>query len=246
MKSAQLPENAARTTVRLVKRLSDAGAASRRAAGDLVLAGRVTVNGVVVREPGRPTLPEDRVALDGRELAAPGPRHYIMLNKPAGWTCSNADRHADRLAIDLIRLPEPARLFSAGRLDRESEGLLLFSDDGDFVQRLTHPGGGIRKRYFVATDKPLTPAARARLAAGIRDAGESLRALAIEALPEGGYLFTLGEGKKREIRRMAAAVGCRVTTLRRLSVGALELGNLPPGHWRELTPEERAAALRPE
>ncbi|MBQ4106004.1 MAG: rRNA pseudouridine synthase [Lentisphaeria bacterium] len=237
-------ENSAAGTVRLVKRISEAGAASRRAAADLVLAGRITVNGTVVREPGFPTRPEDRVSLDGKELAPPR-KYYIMLNKPPGWTCSNADPHADRLAVDLIRLAEPVRLFSAGRLDRDSEGLILFSNDGDFVQRLTHPGGGIRKRYFVTTAKPLSPAAIDRLTTGIRDDGEMLRAIAIEK-QSAGYLFTLGEGKKREIRRMVAAAGSRVKILRRIAIGALELGPLPPGKWRELSPAECDAALRME
>ena len=237
-------ENSAAGTIRLVKRISEAGAASRRAAADLVQAGRITVNGTVVREPGFPTRPDDRVALDGQELAPPC-KYYIMLNKPPGWTCSNADPHAARLAVDLIQLAEPVRLFSAGRLDRDSEGLILFSNDGDFVQQLTHPGGGIRKRYFVTTTKPLSPAAIDRLISGIRDDGERLRAIAIEKQTN-GYLFILGEGKKREIRRMVAAAGSRVKILRRIAIGELALGSLPPGKWRHLSPAECAAALRTE
>ena len=130
---------------RLVKFLSAAGVASRRAAGDLVKAGRIAVNGRTIREPGFRILPADTVTLDGRPVEPAGRFHYIMLNKPRGYVCTNADPHAPRKAVDLIRLDPPVRLFSAGRLDKESEGMILFSNDGDYVARLTHPRYELRK-----------------------------------------------------------------------------------------------------
>ena len=134
---------------RLVKILSAAGLASRRGAGDLIKAGRVTVNGETVFEPGFRVAPSDRVEYDSVPVLAEERKVYIMLNKPRGYVCTNADPHADLKAVDLIRLTPPLRLFSAGRLDKDSEGLILFSNDGDYVARLTHPRHEILKVYQV-------------------------------------------------------------------------------------------------
>ncbi len=231
---------------RLVKRLAAAGVASRRAAGDLVLAGRVTVNGERVLEPGRRVTAEDRVELDGVLLPEPERKHYIMLHKPRGYVCTNADRFAEKKALDLIRLDPPVRLFSAGRLDKESEGLILFSNDGDFVAALTHPRHEICKEYRVHTARPIPAAQRERLCRGIEEGGERLRARHVEELAPCCYRFILNEGRKREIRRMTAAAGAPTRRLIRLRIGALTLGDLPPGHWRELTPAEAQLARTPE
>lgn len=231
--------------VRLVKYLSAAGVASRRGAGDLVKAGRVKVNGVVVWEPGLPVLPSDRVMLDDVPVGAPEKKHYIMLHKPRNYTCSNHDVHADHLAVELIDLPEPVRLFSAGRLDRDSEGLILFSNDGDFVAHLTHPRNGILKCYDVRTAPALSEEALHKITSGIRDEGDLLRALRAEQRGNGWCRLVLGEGKKREIRRMVAACGAKTLRLKRLAIGRLQLGDLPLGTWRELTPAEVDAALAP-
>ena len=228
-------------TVRLVKFLSSCGVFSRRAAGDAVLAGRVAVNGAVTLNPGLQVTENDEIAVDGKPVAREGRKYYVMLNKPRGYTCSAGDRYAEHLALELIDLP--VRLFSAGRLDRESEGLILFSNDGDFIERLTHPRHAVRKRYVVTVSKPFTDADIRRLTSGITDDGERLAALSVRKLDEKRYMFTLGEGKKREIRRMVAALGAKTLRLKRIAVGNLLLGPLPSGKWRELTPEERDQAL---
>ena len=164
---------------RLVKFLSAAGVASRRAAGDLVKAGRIAVNGRTIREPGFRILPADTVTLDGRPVEPAGRFHYIMLNKPRGYVCTNADPHAPRKAVDLIRLDPPVRLFSAGRLDKESEGMILFSNDGDYVARLTHPRYEIRKTYLVRVTREFTEPELTRIRTGITDGGEHLRVISI-------------------------------------------------------------------
>lgn len=228
-------------TMRLVKYLSSAGAASRRGAGEFVLAGRVAVNGEVTRNPGMQIAPGDRVTLDGKPVTPEPRKYYVMLNKPRGYTCSAADRHAEQLAVDLIDLP--VRLFSAGRLDRDSEGLILFSNDGDFVEQLTHPSHAVCKRYVVTTDRELVPAELKKMCAGIADEGETLRAVSARRCGEKRYTLVLGEGRKREIRRMIASLGAKTLRLKRVAVGNLTLGSLPSGKWRELTPEERAQAL---
>ena len=228
-------------TMRLVKFLSRCGTVSRRGAGDLVLAGRVAVNGTVTLNPGLQVSEMDTVTVDGKPAAQEDRKYYIMLNRPRGYTCSADDRYAEHLALELIDLP--VRLFSAGRLDRESEGLILFSNDGDFIERLTHPRHAVRKRYVVTVSKPFTDADIRRLTSGIVDDGDRLAALAVRKLDEKRYMFTLGEGKKREIRRMVAALGAKTLRLKRIAVGNLTLGPLPAGKWRELTPEERDQAL---
>ena len=218
---------------RLVKFLSAAGVASRRAAGDLVKAGRIAVNGRTIREPGFRILPVEPA----------GRFHYIMLNKPRGYVCTNADPHAPRKAVDLIRLDPPVRLFSAGRLDKESEGMILFSNDGDYVARLTHPRYEIRKTYLVRVTREFTEPELTRIRTGITDGGEHLRVISIAPAGNCLYRIVLNEGKKREIRRLTAAVGAPTLELRRIRIGGLALGDLPQGAFRELTPEEVALTL---
>lgn len=230
----------------LVKFVARSGAASRRAAADLIKAGHVAVNGRTELHPASAVEPEtDIVTLDGRGLEPPAALVYIMLNKPRGYTTSHHDAHAERLAVELIDLPVSGKLVSAGRLDRESEGLLIFSNDGDFIHQLTHPRYGLTKYYRVTADRELTADHRRRIRDGIPDAGELLKAEQIEPL-DGRYCYAivLHEGKKREIRRLLKACGARTLRLERLAVGGVELGSLPPGKWRMLTAQE-VARLRP-
>lgn len=222
---------------RLSKFLSDAGIASRRGADALIAAGRVRINGETVVEPGRPVDSGDTVEFDGKPVrVSAAPKRYILLNKPRGYVTSNADAHADKLARELI--PDSGRLFAVGRLDKNSEGLLLFTDDGDLACRLTHPRYEVHKLYLVTTARVLPPGALEKLRAGIDDAGERLEAVSIVPLGECKFQFELKEGKNREIRRMLAAVGARVSRLRRIALGTLRLGTLPVGVCRDLTAEE--------
>jgi len=231
--------------ISLSKYLAFCGAASRRHAVDLIREGGVTVNGLVERNPAARVAPGAEVVCGGRKILPPARRHYIMLHKPRGYVCTADDVHAAKKALDLIRLSDGARLFSAGRLDKDSEGLLLFSDDGDFVNRLTHPRNGVCKTYEVSMAHMLSPGDRERMLAGIEDAGEILRALRVEHLHGHKYALVLGEGKNREIRRMASALGNEAVRLKRVAVGALKLGPLPCGAWRELSEEEKACAFLP-
>ena len=161
---------------------------------------------------------------------------YIMLNKPVNYTCSASDDHAEHLAVDLIDVPR--RIFSAGRLDRDSEGLIIFSDDGAFIDRLTHPRYGIRKLYHVTVNAPLKDEDLQKMCSGLRDVDGEIRALRVNQIGRNCYSFLLNEGKKREIRRLVKAVGRKVTRLVRVRQGRLELGNLPSGKWRYLSPQE--------
>ena len=163
-----------------------------------------------------------------------------MLNKPVGYTTSHFDKHAEHLAIELINCPEAQRLIPAGRLDRESEGLLIFSNDGDFIQKLAHPRYDIRKRYRVTASIFLDRARQQKMLNGIADDGEILKALSVETVPgeKNTFIIELNEGRKREIRRMLKACGAATLLLQRISVGSVELGALPVGKWRKLTAEE--------
>ena len=155
--------------IRLVKFLSTYAGVSRRAAGDLVKNGCVTVDGTTVTEPGMRVTAENRITLNGVPVAAVQRKYYIMLNKPRGYVSTNADPHAEKKAVDLIGLPDAPRLFSAGRLDKESEGMLLFSNDGDYVAALTHPRNEILKTYIIQLRRELTPNEISKILNGIED-----------------------------------------------------------------------------
>ncbi len=227
----------------LSKYLATCGVASRRHSVDLIKSGAVSVNGASVLNPAERVTEQDAVTCKGKKVTLPAKRHYIMLHKPRGYVCTSEDIHAAKKAVELIRIPGNPRLYSAGRLDKDSEGLILFSDDGDFVNSLTHPRNGIRKTYEVSMAHPLSPRDIDRMLNGIRDRGETLRALRVERLTERKYRLILGEGKNREIRRMAEAVNNEAVRLKRVAVGQLLLGNLPSGTWRELTEQDIRLAL---
>jgi len=230
----------------LSKFLGRCGAASRRTAAELVRAGRVAVNGTVVTDPGRRVVASDSVTLDGKPLFMPANFRYVMLNKPRGYVCSNADRHAEKLAVELIPDPDGRLLRSAGRLDKESEGLIVFSDDGEYLERAAHPRFMVTKLYEVRTARDLSPEDRSRMIRGIRDDGELLRALEVTPLGPRRCRFKLNEGRKREIRRMCRSVGAPVESLKRIALGGLSLGDLPVGQCRDLSPAEVELSLAPD
>ena len=230
---------------RLAKFLASAGIASRRNCEELILEGRVTVNGEPVVSPAYNVDPEkDQVCFEGRLVEShPQGKVYLLLNKPVGFTCSAKDAHAERLVFDLI--PQRfGRLFTVGRLDRDSEGLLMLTNDGDYAQQVMHPSRQILKRYYVECDGQFTTSLRRRMLEGFYDNDEFLRALAVEekGVQKGhcALEITLGEGRKREVRRLCKDVGLEVTLLRRVAIGGLELDEkLAPGAWRMMSGEEQ-------
>ena len=225
----------------LAKYIAQCGAAARRKAADLVKAGKVKVNGRVITDPAFSIDPNlDTVEYNHQTLQLPAGKVYIMLNKPRGYTTSHSDKHAEHLAIELIDCPEAQRLVPAGRLDRDSEGLLIFSNDGDFIQHLAHPRYNICKLYKVTAGIALDKTSLQRMINGIKDDGEMLRALEVSVVPEekNTYLIKLNEGRKREIRRMLKACKAETLILRRIAMQDVKLGNLPVGKWRHLTEAE--------
>ena len=230
----------------LTKYLGKCGVASRRRAEELIRAGRVTVDGTVTADPAFRVAPGRKVAVDGRPAEMPRAFHYVMLNKPRGYVCSNSDAHAGHLALELIDGFPGCFLRSAGRLDKESEGLIVFSDDGDYLERVAHPRYMVTKVYEVEVTRPLTDAELAAMRSGVADGGEVLKVLEAQQPSPGRLRLKLNEGKKREIRRLCAGFGAPVVRLRRVALGGLTLGGLKAGEYRELSPDEVALSLRPD
>lgn len=226
----------------LVKYISFCGAASRRGAEKLIRSGQVCVNGSVETNPARRVSENDAVLLHGRILTPAAVRHYILLHKPRGYVCSNADRHAEHLAVELIDMPD-VKLVSAGRLDKESEGAIIFSDDGEFINLLAHPRYEVLKKYRVFVTCELAASDLLRMQHGITDGGEMLKAVSVKQCGTKEYEFILNEGKKREIRRLVAACGSRVVRLVREEIGTVRLGALPAGKFRELSADEVKSLL---
>lgn len=226
--------------VRLQKHLARAGVASRRGAEAVIEAGRVTVNGEVVRELGTKVDPErDRIEVDGQPIAIE-PTRWVALNKPRGYVCTRRDPQGRRTVYDLLP-DDMGTLFTVGRLDADSEGLILLTNDGDAANRLLHPRYGVRREYLALVEGKPGPKALRKLRAGV--ALEDGLATAVDAgfvdTEEGPAVrLVLAEGRKREVRRMLAAVGHPVRRLTRTRYGGLELGALRPGAWRLLDADE--------
>ena len=230
---------------RLQKLLSAAGVCSRRASEQYILAGRVTINGRPAVLGQRANPERDDIRVDGAPLN-PTPRPvYLMLNKPRGYVTTLSDEQGRPTVAQLVA-DAGARVYPVGRLDLDSEGLLLMTNDGALTQRLLHPSHEISKTYHVWVYGPVSGAAE-KLAA-IRDLrGEPIRPVQVRVLRQGEktaeYAITIHEGKNRQIRRMCARCDLKVKRLRRVREHTLELGDLPAGQWRYLT-EEEVASLR--
>jgi len=233
--------------VRLQKYLADCGVASRRASEQLIIDGRVAVDGNIVTEMGSKVMPgRSRVTVDGSEVRPVMRRTYLALNKPAGIMSTARDPHGRRTVVDLVR-DVPGRLYPVGRLDYDSEGLLLMTDDGAFAHAVSHPRHEVRKTYRAWTDRVLSRQEEEQFTHGVRDSGELLRALKIHPANQGRehavYEIVLGEGRNRHIRRMFETLGVKVTRLQRTAIGPLQLGHLSPGQFRRLSPAEVKSLL---
>lgn len=227
---------------RLQKVLARAGIASRRQCELLITAGRVQVNGQVVQTLGVRVRPgRDRILVDGQAVRAPE-SVTILLHKPAGYITSRSDPQGRPVVTSLLPRTGIPRLFPVGRLDWETEGLLLLTNDGGLAYALTHPRYGVRKVYHVKVKGHPTPEALAHLTRGVVCDGEPLKALAVEmhhpTRQNAWIAITLDQGRYRQVRRMCEAVGHPVLKLVRVALGPIHLGSLPRGRWRPLTPDE--------
>lgn len=227
-------------TERLQKILSSRGVASRRAAEEIIKAGRISVNGRVSAL-GESADPEkDEILLDGKPLPVRQGNVYIMLNKPRGYVTTLSDEKGRDNVAQLVA-DCGSRVYPVGRLDMDSEGLLLLTNDGEFANAMMHPKHEVNKTYEVWV-RGHHPGAPALLRRSIELDGYRIKPPKVKLLREDGdkakYLVTIHEGRNRQVRRMCEAAGMTVTRLRRISEGKLQLGNLPLGKWRYLTEEE--------
>ncbi|AEF82158.1 pseudouridine synthase [Leadbettera azotonutricia] len=218
--------------------LAHAGAASRRAAEKLITEGRVEVNGKKVTAMGEKVGPGDMVTLDGKPLKPESRFHYLVLNKPPEFICASSDPQGRRLALELLP-PLEERLYNVGRLDYLSSGLILFTNDGDFAAKVSHPGSEIEKEYVVESSVPIPDRAVDEFGRGLIIEGVLYRALEIEKLDRKSLRVVLVEGKNREIRRVFSHFRLHPEKLQRVRIGPVKLGNLPEGQARTLTIEER-------
>jgi len=231
--------------VRLQKVLADRGVASRRRAEELIAAGRVRVDGEVVRTLGTKVDPSARIDVDGATTRTATPR-YVALNKPKGIVSTARDERGRETVVDLVGAAE--RLYPVGRLDADSEGLVLLTNDGEWAERVLHPRYGHEREYEVSVSGDLSADALAQLRRGVRLEEGVARAERVSIITRSHgasrLRMVLRTGWKRQIRRMCAAAGLRVERLVRVRVGALGLGRLRPGEWRDLTRAEIAALAR--
>ncbi|MGA1466704.1 MAG: pseudouridine synthase [Phycisphaerales bacterium] len=241
--------------VRLQKLLADAGIASRRACEEMILAGEIEVDGETVTR--LPCLVDPRTAsisVRGMTLAPPATSRTVMVFKPRGVVCTSSDPHRRRRAIDIVPLRPGERLYAVGRLDVDSSGLLLLTNDGELANRLTHPRYGVHKGYEVMVEGRIDETSVEKLKRGVflphrrRDGGSKASAADLKVLRrdrDRSVLYVqLSEGRNRQIRRMLERLGHEVKRLRRVSMGPLTLSGLRPGQWRELLPNELEALER--
>ena len=250
--------------VRIHKALADAGVASRRRAEQLVIDGRVAVNGIVAGVGQLVDPPRDQLTVDGRPVASGQRRIYLLMAKPAGVTSTVSDRHATRTVLDLVPAElrrDAQRLYPVGRLDRDSEGLLLLTNDGAWAQRMLHPRHGVEREYAVGVERELDAGQREQLARGIPLEEGTARLIALRAAsatekrrlevllgPPGRgltwYQATLGQGMKRQLRRMFVAVGAPVRRLVRVRLGTLRMADMRLGDVRPVSAAERGRLER--
>jgi 23S rRNA pseudouridine2605 synthase/23S rRNA pseudouridine2604 synthase len=225
--------------VRLQKVLAERGVCARRKAETLITARRVRVNGKIVDRLGTRIDPaSDEIMVDGRVVAPAGASTYVLLNKPPGVLTACEDARGERTVTDIVDLPQ--RLYPVGRLDKESCGLVLLTDDGELTLRLTHPRYGHEKEYAVEVAAPLNDEQLARLGRGVELDDGMTRAAEVERRGPRSFVIVLREGRKRQIRRMCAAVGAEVVRLERRRIENLTLTGLAPGTWRHATDAELA------
>ncbi len=240
--------------VRIQKVLAEQGICSRRAAEQIIREGRVKLNGRPVTVGDKMDTAKDLLTVDGQKILVPrkSEKYYYMLHKPRGFITTTSDERGRKTVMELMK-DIPGRVFPVGRLDKDSEGLLLFTNDGDFANLLTHPSHGVSKLYRVTVRPHATEEQIIALTDGVvLDDGTKTQPSVIHVVtdePERTVLeMTIREGQNRQIRRMCETVGLDVIRLRRTALGALKLGMLQPGQYRELTPSElialRTAATR--
>ena len=240
-----LPANNSNSeNIRLQAFLAHCGVASRRASEQIILDGRVSVNGNVVTELGTKVFPSDKVLVDGKEVHLEESKRYVLLNKPLGYVCSQSDEKDRPVAVDLLKSKYKERLYNVGRLDMFSHGAIIFTNDGDFAAKLSHPSAEIEKEYLVETSFALPRYLAEDFRRGIRIDNVFYKAKDAQELNSHKMRVVLVEGKNREIRRVFESREAVIKNLKRVRIGCVELGDLQPGESRNLTNAEVNGLLR--
>ena len=229
--------------MRLNRFLASAGLGSRRGVEELITSGQVRINGRVVTDLSTQVGPDDAVKVGSRLLRVEQ-KITVLLNKPPGYVCTASDERDRKTIFDLLP-PNWPRVYHVGRLDKDSEGLLLVTNDGDLSLALTHPRYKIEKEYEVLIDKPFSPKDREKLLKGFHIMGGRAKAEKVDILAPNHLRLTLTQGIKRQIRLMLYELGYEVERLARIRLGLLKIGEMRPGEWRLLTAKEIAALKGP-
>jgi 23S rRNA pseudouridine2605 synthase len=228
---------------RLSKIIAWCGLASRRKAEELICEGRVKVNGCVVRSPQTlVTLGKDQIRVGKRFLKAPEEKQYFLLNKPKGFFCSNVRQHCEKLIFDIF--PKGSRLFSAGRLDKDSTGMMIVTNDGEFANNIIHPSSNITKEYIVKVHREPIDKDLKAISDGVTIDNKRCVPVRVEKMRRFTIRIIVKEGKKHEVRKLVEKVGMNVIDLKRTRIGGLRLGTLGIGTYRELSQKERLQILQ--
>lgn len=225
---------------RLSKVLAAAGVASRRACEELIFEGKVTVNGAIVLKPETHVdLHEDDVRVNEERIHAEQQKIYYVLNKPYGFICSNKPMDRKKIVVDLF--PPDKRLFTVGRLDRDTTGLLIVTNDGHFAQRVIHPNANIEKEYLVKTVQEISAEHLIDISKGAFVDGVFVRPVSVKKVRRGTLKVIVKEGRKREVRVFVQKAGLDIVSLTRIRIGGLSMGSIPEGTYREMQESEKEA-----
>ncbi len=230
--------------MRLQQYMARCGVASRRASEEIIISGRVTVNGELVTTLGTKVSAKDEVCVDGKKIALEETKRYIILNKPAGYVCSSSDEKGRPIALDLLKEKYSERLYNVGRLDMFSCGLIIYTNDGDFAARLSHPSAELEKEYIVDTSTVMPRELADDFMKGVRIDGIFYKCIDARELNSHRMRIVLAEGKNREIRRVFESREVGIRSLMRIRIGCVGVGDLQYGQFRELSQDEVKALLK--
>lgn len=237
-------QNIQKEEMRLQQYMARCGVASRRASEEIIISGRVTINGELVTTLGTKVSAKDEVCVDGKKIALEETKRYIILNKPAGYVCSSSDEKGRPIALDLLKEKYSERLYNVGRLDMFSCGLIIYTNDGDFAARLSHPSAELEKEYIVDTSTAMPRELADDFMKGVRIDGIFYKCIDARELNSHRMRIVLAEGKNREIRRVFESREVGIRSLMRIRIGCVGVGDLQYGQFRELSQDEVKALLK--
>ncbi len=230
--------------LRLQVFLAHCGVASRRASEQIILDGRVSVNGQIVDSLGQKVSPDDVVLVDGKEIRLENEKRYVLLYKPKGYVCTSSDEKDRPVAVDLLKEKYSERLYNVGRLDMFSQGLIIFTNDGDFAAKLSHPSSELEKEYIVDSSQDLPDDLAQKFEEGVRVEGVFYKCKKAEKIKPRRMKIVLIEGKNREIRKVFSSEGVHIRRLVRVRIGSVSAKQMMPGDFRDLTQKEISELIK--